>query len=109
MVALASVLVPESPATIEMASVVEPVSVTLERGTLSLPFESLTPECLVEIAQDFSAEVTDSTDYYRRQEIIASFARLNGLTQLSATIAAQLMEENRSFRSRWMKVMEAGI
>lgn len=85
------------------------VSVTLERGTLSLPFESLTPECLVEIAQAFSAEVTDSTDYYRRQEIIASFARLNGLTQLSATIAAQLMEENRSFRSRWMKVMEAGI
>ena len=85
------------------------VSVTLERGTLSLPFESLTPECLVEIAQAFSAEVTDSTDYYRRQEVIASFARLNGLTQLSATIAAQLMEENRSFRSRWMKVMEAGI
>jgi hypothetical protein len=85
------------------------VSVTLERGTLSLPFESLTPECLVEIAQAFSAEVTDSTDYYRRQEVIASFARLNGLTQLSATIAAQLMEENRFFRSRWMKVMEAGI
>jgi tRNA A-37 threonylcarbamoyl transferase component Bud32 len=85
------------------------VSVTLERGPLSLPFESLTPECLVEIAQAFSAEVTDSTDYYRRQEIIASFARLNGLTQLSATIAAQLMEENRFFRSRWMKVMEAGI
>jgi hypothetical protein len=85
------------------------VSVTQERGTLSLPFESLTPECLVEIAQAFSAEVTDSTDYYRRQEIIASFARLNGLTQLSATIAAQLMEENRFFRSRWMKVMEAGI
>ncbi len=85
------------------------VNVTLERGTLSIPFDSLTPECLVEIAQAFSAEVTDSTDYYRRQEVIASFARLNGLTQLSATIAAQLMEENRSFRTRWMKVMEAGI
>jgi hypothetical protein len=85
------------------------VNVTLERGTLSIPFESLTPECLVEIAQFFSAEVTDSTDYYRRQEVIASFARLNGLTQLSATIAAQLMEENRSFRARWTKVMEAGI
>uniref|UniRef100_UPI0037834CEB serine/threonine-protein kinase n=1 Tax=Prosthecobacter sp. TaxID=1965333 RepID=UPI0037834CEB len=85
------------------------VNVTLERGTLSIPFDSLTPECLVEIAQAFSAEVTDSTDYYRRQEVIASFARLNGLTQLSATIAAQLMEENRSFRTRWMKVMESGI
>lgn len=85
------------------------VSVTLERGTLSLPFESLTPESLVEIAQSFASQTTDSTDYYHRQEIIAAFARLNGLTQLSATIAAQLMEENSSFRMRWMKVMAAGI
>ncbi|MBE2285949.1 MAG: serine/threonine protein kinase [Prosthecobacter sp.] len=85
------------------------VSVTLDRGTLSIPFESLTPESLVEIAQGFGAQTTDSTDYYRRQETIAAFARLNGLLQLSTTIAAQLMEENRTFRSRWMKVMEAGI
>jgi len=85
------------------------VSVALDRGTLSIPFDSLTPESLVEIAQAFGAQVTDSTDYYRRQETIAAFARLNGLTQLSSTIAAQLMEENRTFRARWMKVMEAGI
>ncbi|MDZ4403836.1 serine/threonine-protein kinase [Prosthecobacter sp.] len=85
------------------------VNVTLERGTLSLPFESLTPESLIEIAQAFGALTTDSTDYYRRQENTAAFARLNGLTQLSATIAAQLMEENGSFRSRWMKVVGAGI
>ena len=85
------------------------VNVVLERGTISLPFDSLTPESLVEMAQAFNAQVTDSTDFYHRQEIIAAFARLNGLTQLSATIAAQLMEENRSFRTRWMKVMETGI
>ncbi|MGV3659211.1 MAG: serine/threonine-protein kinase [Prosthecobacter sp.] len=85
------------------------VNVVLDRGTISLPFDSLTPESLVEIAQAFNAQTTDSTDFYRRQEIIAAFARLNGLTQLSATIAAQLMEENRSFRTRWMKVMETGI
>ena len=85
------------------------VSVALDRGTLSLPFESLTAESLVEIAQAFGSQTTDSTDYYRRQENTAAFARLNGLSQLSTTIAAQLMEENRSFRSRWMKVMEAGI
>ena len=85
------------------------VSVTLERGTLSLPFESLTPESLIEIAQSLGSRVTDSTDYYLRQENAAAFARLNGLTQLSATIAAQLMEENSSFRMRWMKVMAAGI
>lgn len=85
------------------------VNVTLDRGTLSIPFESLTPETLVEIAQAFGTQITDSTDYYRRQETIATFARLNGLLQLSTTIAAQLMEENRTFRTRWMKVMEAGI
>lgn len=85
------------------------VHVALERGTLSIPFESLTPESLVEIAQAFGAQITDSTEYYLRQESIAAFARLNGLSQLSATIAAQLMEENRNFRTRWMKVMEAGI
>lgn len=85
------------------------VNVALDRGTLSLPFESLTPESLVEIAQAFGTQITDSTDYYRRQENSAAFARLNGLTQLSTTIAAQLMEENSSFRMRWMKVMAAGI
>jgi len=85
------------------------VNVVLDRGTISLPFDSLTPESLVEIAQSLNAQTTDSTDFYRRQEIIAAFARLNGLTQLSATIAAQLMEENRNFRTRWMKVMETGI
>ena len=85
------------------------VNVILDRGTLTLPFESLTPESLVEIAQSLGTQVTDSTDYYRRQENTAAFARLTGLTQLSSTIAAQLMEENSSFRMRWMKVMAAGI
>ena len=85
------------------------VNVILDRGTLTLPFESLTPESLVEIAQSLGTQITDSTDYYRRQENTAAFARLTGLTQLSSTIAAQLMEENSSFRMRWMKVMAAGI
>lgn len=85
------------------------VTITLDRGTLSLPFSSLTPESLVEIAQSLGTQITDSTDYYRRQENTAAFARLNGLLQLSTTIASQLMEENSSFRSRWMKVMAAGI
>lgn len=85
------------------------VTITLDRGTLSLPFSSLTPESLVEIAQSLGTQITDSTDYYRRQENTAAFARLNGLLQLSTTIASQLMEENSSFRTRWMKVMAAGI
>ncbi|MBB5033219.1 serine/threonine-protein kinase [Prosthecobacter vanneervenii] len=85
------------------------ITITLDRGTLSLPFSSLTPESLVEIAQSLGTQITDSTDYYRRQENTAAFARLNGLLQLSTTIASQLMEENSSFRTRWMKVMAAGI
>ncbi|WP_395752061.1 serine/threonine-protein kinase [Prosthecobacter sp.] len=85
------------------------ITITLDRGTLTLPFESLTPETLVEIAQSLVAQVTDSTEYYRRLESAAAFARLNGLTQLSTTIAAQLREENASFLMRWMKVMAAGI
>lgn len=85
------------------------ITITLDRGTLSIPFENLTPESLVEIAQSLGTQITDSTDYYRRQENSAAFARLNGLLQLSTTIASQLMEENTAFRTRWMKVMAAGI
>ncbi len=82
------------------------VTVTLERGVLTLPLDSLAPETLLEAAQFFAAQTTDSTDYYQRQERIAVFARVTGLHNLSATVAAQLMEENRSFRSRWMKVVQ---
>jgi hypothetical protein len=56
--------------------------------------------------QYFSQQTTDSTEYYQRQERIAVFARVAGLHSLSATVAAQLMEENREFRLRWMKVVQ---
>ncbi len=82
------------------------VTVTLERGVLTLPLDSLAPETLLEAAQFFADQTTDSSDYYLRQERIAVFARVTGLHNLSATVAAQLMEENRSFRSRWMKVVQ---
>lgn len=82
------------------------ITVTLERGTLTLPLDTLAPESLLEAAQFFAAQTTDSGDYYQRQERIAVFARVTGLHNLSATVAAQLMEENRSFRSRWMKVVQ---
>jgi hypothetical protein len=61
------------------------------------------------MAQGFTMQITDSNDYYHRLELAATFARSAGLDRLSITLAAQLMEENRPFRSRWMKVMEAGI
>lgn len=82
------------------------ISIALDRGVMTLPLDKLAPETLLDAAQSFAAQVTDSTDYYLRQERIAVFARLTGLHSLSATVAAQLMEENRDFRSRWMKVVQ---
>lgn len=84
----------------------EQVTVSLERGVVPLPLESLAPETLLESAQAFAAQTTDSADYYSRQERIAVFARVVGLHSLSATVAAQLMEEHRGFRLRWMKVVQ---
>ncbi len=80
------------------------VEIQQERGIITLSLDALTSQTLIDASQHFAAQITDSTDYYRRQELIAAFARVAGLPNLSATVAAQLMEENRSFRSRWMKV-----
>ena len=85
------------------------LTLQVEGGTISVSLDSLSPESLIELARQFLELVTDSADYYRRQELTAAFARASGLTELSTLIAAQLMEENRSFRERWRKVMEAGI
>lgn len=82
------------------------IAVTLERGVVTLPLDTIAPETLLESAQAFAAEVTDSTEYYTRQERIAVFARVAGLHNLSATVAAQLMEEHRGFRQRWMRVVQ---
>ena len=94
---LANVLVRFAPESVDR--------ITVERGAATMPTAQLSPETLVEIAQSRVAEVTDSTDYYRRQELIAVFARLNGLQAVSAAVAASLMEENRDFRMRWLKVL----
>lgn len=80
--------------------------VALDRGTLTIPLSDLPPQTLLDAARHFSSLTTDSTEYYQRQEETAAFARVFGLTELSATVAAQLMEENRSFRQRWLKVTD---
>ena len=82
-----------------------PLRLPLEQGAVILPMEAVSPRTPVEMASAFTAEVTDSTDYYRRQELTAVFARVNGLSAVSAAIAAPLMEENRDFRMRWLKVL----
>jgi hypothetical protein len=86
------------------AASLENVEITTERGVVKLPLDSMSPQSLLDAAQSFASQSTDSQDYYQRQERMAAFARVAGLSSFSATVAAQLMEENRSFRSRWMKV-----
>lgn len=83
----------------------ETATITVERGTVPLALAEISARSLLDAAQFFASQVTDSTEYYQRQEEIAAFARVAGLQNLSATVAAQLMEENRSFRQRWMKVV----
>jgi hypothetical protein len=88
------------------AANMEKLTISLERGIMTVPLESVLPETLLHAAQFFATQTTDSADYYLREERIAVFARVAGLHQFSATIAAQLMEENREFRTRWMKVVQ---
>ena len=82
---------------------------SLERGQFVLPTTTLAPETLVSIAQAMNTTVSDSTDYYRRQELIVIFAKMNGLDQIAAVVASQLSEENRAFRLRWARVAQSGL
>jgi tRNA A-37 threonylcarbamoyl transferase component Bud32 len=84
-------------------------TISLERGQVQVPTASLTPETLVSIAQSMCASISDSTDYYRRQELIAVFAKLQRLDQISTLVATQLAEENRGFRQRWARVAQSGL
>lgn len=84
-------------------------TIKLERGQYLLPTEELKPETLIAMAQFFVQGVTDSTDYYRRQELIAVFAKMQGLDQTATTVAGQLMEENRDFRQRWALAEQSGF
>jgi len=83
-------------------------TLALVRGELILPMDTISPDTLVLMAQSFCASVRDSSDYYRRQEMIAVFAKLQGLDQMAQAVAAQLMEENSAFRQRWTRVEQGG-
>jgi serine/threonine protein kinase len=87
----------------------EIATVTLERGQLTIATDSLTAETLVAVAQSMLTNISDSTDYYRRQELIAVFAKMRGLDHISTLIASQLAEENRPFRQRWARVGQTGL
>ncbi len=84
-------------------------TVTLERGQLQVSTESLSADSLVAVAQSMCSDISDSTDYYRRQELIAVFAKMQGLDQIATLVASQLGEENRPFRQRWARVVQSGL
>ena len=83
-------------------------TISLVRGDLVIPTDSIATDTLVAMAQQFCAQVRDSTEYYRRQELIAVFAKVEGLDQMAHAVSAQLMEENRAFRQRWTYIEQSG-
>ena len=83
-------------------------TIAIDRGAIAVPIATVEPDSLLDMAHAFCSQITDSTEYYRRQELMAAFARIEG-SHNAATIAAQLMEENRDFRARWMQVLQGGI
>lgn len=84
------------------------ITVALQHGETTFPTDIVPPDLLVAMAQQFCQGVSDSTDYYRRQEMIAIFAKTVGLNQMAQTVAGQLMEENRAFRQLWTNVEQGG-
>lgn len=83
-------------------------TIALERGEVTVPTETLPPDLFIQMAQKFCESVTDSTNFYQRQEMIVIFAKLQGLDEMANAVALQLMQENRSFRQRWTRIEQTG-
>ena len=90
------------------ACTLQDLTISLSRNGVNaakIPLDQVDPEVFVKIAQSYCATIRDTTDYQRRQELIAIFARVEGLTDVASSVASQLMDECRPFRARWMKVL----
>jgi tetratricopeptide (TPR) repeat protein len=85
------------------------VVIRLDRGEIIMPLANVVADMLLEMAEDLEKPLTDSTECYRREELMVAFAKLTGQEDAATNLAAVLMEENREFRSRWMKVLLGGI
>ncbi|CAN5899836.1 hypothetical protein BH11VER1_BH11VER1_41450 [soil metagenome] len=84
------------------------IMINMERGQFVVPTDTLSPEALINMAQFYCDGVTDSTDFYRREELIVVFAKIQGIEPYVATLTSQLLEENRDFRLRWAQVELSG-
>ncbi|MDB6137062.1 MAG: Serine/threonine protein kinase, partial [Verrucomicrobiaceae bacterium] len=84
------------------------MTISLSRSSTNaakIPTEQVEPETLIKMAQFFCSTISDTPDYQHRLEMIAIFARMEGLTDVASNVATQLMDESRPFRLRWMKVL----
>lgn len=91
-----------------VGATMQDLTISLNRtspNAAKIPMEQVEPDALVKMAQAFCSTISDTTDYQHRQEMIAIFARVEGLTDVASTVATQLMDECRPFRLRWMKVL----
>lgn len=75
-------------------------------GEVTIPFRDLDPRWLISLALEQAEQISDSTEHYQRQEWIVNFAHVTGQQDLCDQLASTLMAENRSFRERWLKVIE---
>ena len=68
---------------------------------IRIPLSKVKPERLIELAWDIRERVFDSDEYYRRSELIFSFALRTGLTITAADCGETLASELRSFREQF--------
>jgi eukaryotic-like serine/threonine-protein kinase len=84
-------------------------TIALAYGSRSVELAQIAPQTLLEISAAMLAPVRDSTDYYRRSELYAIFAHMQGLTdEPYRSQAEQLRREHRGFQSRWLQVLQGG-
>ena len=82
----------------------ESLTLKLEFGEGRIAFGEIPPEKLLQIAMRIANLTRDSNQHYRRRELLVAFAHLT-LPEASETYAQELMQENRAFRERWIRVM----
>jgi len=83
------------------------ILIQLETGQTRVSIDRLRPTVLLSLGWYFIGQIRDSTDYYRRLELMVAFAERTHQEKYTKTLSSQLMEENRAFRVRWMRVIES--
>jgi tetratricopeptide (TPR) repeat protein len=83
------------------------LTLSLGYGTRPVPLEIVTAETLFDVGQTFFQQTRDSTESFRRQELLILFAHIHGLSSQAAEQAEHLSRDHVGFRSRWLKVLQS--